>query len=58
MRLPWGSQTAAVADMDRAVFDSVEREIDDEVLARFRQKPEYEQLRERVREIGRLRAEC
>jgi len=28
------------------------------VLARFRQQPEYEQLRERVREIGRLRAEC
>ena len=26
------------------------------VLARFRQQPEYEQLRERVREIGRLRA--
>ena len=43
--------------MDRAVFDSVEREIDDEVLARFRQQPEYEQLRERVAETGRLRAE-
>ena len=28
------------------------------VLARFRQQPEYEQLRERVRETGRLRAEC
>ena len=28
------------------------------VLARFRQQPEYEQLRERVREIDRLRAEC
>jgi hypothetical protein len=28
------------------------------VLARFRQQPEYEQLREWVREIGRLRAEC
>jgi hypothetical protein len=27
------------------------------VLARFRQQPEYEQLRERVREIDRLRAE-
>ena len=26
------------------------------VLARFRQQPEYEQLRERVRETGRLRA--
>jgi Arc/MetJ-type ribon-helix-helix transcriptional regulator len=28
------------------------------VLPRFREQPEYEQLRERVREIGRLRAEC
>jgi hypothetical protein len=28
------------------------------VLARFRQQPEYEQLRERVREIDQLRAEC
>ena len=28
------------------------------VLPRFRQQPEYEQLRERVREIDRLRAEC
>jgi hypothetical protein len=28
------------------------------VLARFRQQPEYEQLRERVRETGRLRAGC
>jgi len=28
------------------------------VLARFRQQPEYELLRERVREIDRLRAEC
>jgi hypothetical protein len=27
------------------------------VLAPFRQQPEYEQLRERVREIDRLRAE-
>jgi hypothetical protein len=27
------------------------------VLARFRQQPEYEQLRERVRETGRLKAE-
>lgn len=27
------------------------------VLARFRQQPEYEQLRERVRKIDRLRAE-
>ena len=27
------------------------------VLARFRRQPEYEQLRERVREIGRLRAQ-
>jgi hypothetical protein len=27
------------------------------VLARFRQQPEYEQFRERVREIHRLRAE-
>jgi hypothetical protein len=27
------------------------------VLARFRQEPEYEQLRNRVREIDRLRAE-
>ena len=27
------------------------------VLAPFRQRPEYEQLRERVREIDRLRAE-
>ena len=27
------------------------------VLTRFRQQPEYEQLRERVRETGRLRAE-
>jgi hypothetical protein len=27
------------------------------VLPRFREQPEYEQLRERVREIGRLRAE-
>lgn len=28
------------------------------VLPRFREQPEYEQLRERVREIDRLRAEC
>jgi hypothetical protein len=28
------------------------------VLPRFREQPEYEQLRERVREIERLRAEC
>jgi Arc/MetJ-type ribon-helix-helix transcriptional regulator len=28
------------------------------LLPRFRQQPEYEQLREQVREIGRLRAEC
>jgi hypothetical protein len=28
------------------------------VLAGFRQQPEYEQIRERVRETGRLRAEC
>jgi hypothetical protein len=28
------------------------------VLPRFRELPEYEQLRERVREIDRLRAEC
>jgi Arc/MetJ-type ribon-helix-helix transcriptional regulator len=28
------------------------------LLPRFRQQPEYEQLRERVRETGRLRAEC
>ena len=28
------------------------------VLAGFREQPEYEQLRERVRETGRLRAEC
>ena len=28
------------------------------VLARFRQQPEYEQLRQRVAETGRLRAEC
>jgi hypothetical protein len=28
------------------------------VLPRFREQPEYEQLRERVREINRLRAEC
>jgi hypothetical protein len=28
------------------------------VLPRFREEPEYEQLRERVREIDRLRAEC
>ncbi len=28
------------------------------VLPRFRQQPEYEQLRERVSEIDRLRAEC
>lgn len=27
------------------------------VLPRFREQPEYEQLRERVRETGRLRAE-
>jgi hypothetical protein len=39
---------AGIAD-DRA--DAVRR-----VLARFRQQPEYEQLRERVRETGRLRA--
>src|SRR6516165_7212859 len=35
MRLPSGSQATAEADMDRAVFESVEREIDDEVRARF-----------------------
>ena len=28
------------------------------VLARFRQQPEYEQLRERAGETGRLKAEC
>ena len=28
------------------------------VLPRFREQPEDEQLRERVREIDRLRAEC
>ena len=28
------------------------------VLPRFREQPEYEQLRERVSEIDRLRAEC
>jgi hypothetical protein len=28
------------------------------VVPRFREQPEYEQLRERVREIGRLRTEC
>ena len=28
------------------------------VLPRFREQPEYEQLRERVREIDQLRAEC
>ena len=41
--------TAGIAD-DRA--DAIRW-----VLAGFREQPEYEQLRERVREIGRLRAE-
>src|SRR5262252_1092458 len=35
MRLPWAHKRLREAGMDRAVLESVEREIDDEVRARF-----------------------
>src|SRR5277367_899417 len=35
MRLPWVHRRVREADMDYAVFDSIEREIDDELRARF-----------------------